>query len=194
MGTAEAVGFEAIFKTANKSRLQPIYDEKGINPLQEEKPAQKRRTQPRNSIPEARTRIEREAERRRREQERYQNGIQEQQDAIKRSGNLRSEILKGIRQGEDTTGLLLKACECISLQTGDKLFYSQAEKDVRSIYGYGLGDMYPLQLDLSDTQARLIRLLQAEERETDADVKRRLHGAITAHRQRIEQINESLRK
>ena len=45
------------------------------------------------------------------------------QEAISKAGQLMNEITKGVQSGENTEDLLLKAIECISLTTGDKVFY-----------------------------------------------------------------------
>jgi hypothetical protein len=51
---------------------------------------------------------------------------------------LRSELIKGIAQGEDTAGLFLKAMKCISLMTGDTVAYTQTAADIKRIYGVEL--------------------------------------------------------
>jgi len=51
----------------------------------------------------------------------------EYQHNIKESGSLRTAILKGAKVGEPPVALLLKAVKCISLMTGDTVFYSQLE-------------------------------------------------------------------
>ena len=56
------------------------------------------------------------------------------QDAIIKSETLRSEITKGIQTREDPIDILLKAIECISLITGDKVFYALNEKNVKMTY------------------------------------------------------------
>lgn len=137
--------------------------------------------------------LQREADKRKAERERYREGIAKQQDAIRKSGTLRSEILKGIKQGEDTALLLIKACECISLQTGDSQYYKQAENDIRTIYGT-LGNEPLIQEELNQTKERLARLESALETEQDTDRKQRLLGTVQSHRKHIKDIEESLRK
>ena len=57
------------------------------------------------------------------------------QEAIVKSGELTSEITKGIQAGEKPEVLLLKAIECISLITGNKLFYELNRENIKKIYG-----------------------------------------------------------
>ena len=57
------------------------------------------------------------------------------QENIKTSSQLQTEILKGIKAGEDVYSLFLKAAKAISLMTSNKLFYTQIEADTRAIYG-----------------------------------------------------------
>ena len=52
------------------------------------------------------------------------NSHQEIADNISKSQHLRAEINKDITAGADTTETLIKALECISLMTGDSIFYN----------------------------------------------------------------------
>lgn len=63
------------------------------------------------------------------------------QENIKTSSHLQTEILKGLKAGEDVYSLFLKAAKAISLMTSNSLFYSQIE----AIYGRGLQHKPPLQ-------------------------------------------------
>lgn len=56
--------------------------------------------------------------------------FKEYQENIKRSGTLRSEILKGAQAGDDPTELLLKAAECIGRMTGDNMYHEQVRRAV----------------------------------------------------------------
>ncbi len=113
----------------------------------------------------------------------------EYQHNIKESGSLRTAILKGAKVGEPPVALLLKAVKCISLMTGDTVFYSQLEGDIVSIYGAGLQEPEPLELELKGVQERLQNLQKALERDTEpADSKQRIERAIQAHRDRESQL------
>lgn len=68
------------------------------------------------------------------ELERARAVLADRQQAIKDIGNLRTEILQGIKANESAKDLLLKACNAISLITGDKAFYSQAVENMRTAY------------------------------------------------------------
>ena len=107
------------------------------------------------------------------------------QENIKRSGQLQTDILKGARAGEDIYSLFLKAVQAISCMTHNKTFYSQVEADLISIYGIGRQQPAPLKLELMDTQKRLDRLREAEQREPNIDSIKR---AITAHQNRIAEL------
>lgn len=56
------------------------------------------------------------------------------QENIKRSGMLRADVLKGIQSKKDPADVLLIACECISRMTDDKVYFNQAEKDIKKYY------------------------------------------------------------
>lgn len=115
------------------------------------------------------------------------------QENIRKSVQLQTEILKGIKAGEDIYSLFLKAVEAIGCMTSNKLFYTQAEADIKSIYGAGLLEKQPLKLELVEVQTRLQRLTEAQEREQGLDSKQRIGAAIKAHQNRITEF-ESLIK
>lgn len=72
-----------------------------------------------------------------RDREEARQVMKEYQENIKKSEELRREILKGINQGESTTDLLIKALECISLTTGDTVIYNQGKNVIINKYGSG---------------------------------------------------------
>lgn len=114
------------------------------------------------------------------------------QQNIKTSSQLQTEILKGLKAGEDVYSLFLKAAKAISLMTSNALFYNQTEADLIAIYGAGLQEKAPLKKRLQDTQKRLQRLLEAEQRETLPDDKERIRAAIKAHREAIETLEKTI--
>jgi len=57
------------------------------------------------------------------------------QEAIVKSGQLTSDITKGIQAGEKPEVLLLKAIKCISLITDDKVFYELNKSNLEKLYG-----------------------------------------------------------
>ena len=113
------------------------------------------------------------------------------QENIKRSGQLQTDVLKGVQAGEDIYSLFLKAVQAISCMTSNKTFYSQVEADLISIYGIGLQQPAPLKLELMGTQKRLDRLREAEQREPNIDSIKR---AITAHQNRIVELEKQIAK
>lgn len=115
------------------------------------------------------------------------------QENISRSQTMTAELLKGVHAGEDSNLLLLKATKIISMMTGNGLIYEQLESDLKSIYGAGLLEPYPLELELKEIQGRLERLQEAEQREGETEAsKQRIRNAITAHRKREIYLKELL--
>lgn len=110
------------------------------------------------------------------------------QNNSKISSHLQREILQGVKSGVDIYNLFLKACKAISLMTSDNVFYNVIEADIKSIYGKGLLEVTPLSIELSDTQKRLARLIEAKAAEKDIDVSKRLSAAIKAHKAKVEQL------
>lgn len=118
----------------------------------------------------------------------------EYQQNIKTSSQLQTEILKGAKAGESIYSLFLKACKAISLMTSNTVFYSQLEGDIRAIYGQGLLDPLPLQIELQQTQERLTRLREAEQRELDGDSKDRIKRAAKAHEAKIADLESLIQR
>lgn len=127
---------------------------------------------------------------RERELERAREVYRIHQENTKASSQIQTDILKGARAGEDIHSLFLQAAKAISLMTGNGAFYSQLEEDLRVIYGRGLLHPLPLQKELREAQERLQRLLAAEEAETQPGSRRRIQGAIAAHRRLIAELEE----
>jgi hypothetical protein len=123
-----------------------------------------------------------------RAQEDHQRSLEvyrEYQDNTKKSSQLQTEILKGIKAGEDVYSLFLKAAKAVSLMTHNSQFYSQIEADIGAIYGRGLNCKPPLQKELQEAKGRLQRLLEAEQREPSGDSRERIHRAVKAHQDTI---------
>ena len=120
-------------------------------------------------------------------QERVAGVYRKQQENIRKAGSLRTEITKGIQAGQSTYRLLLKAMECISLMTGDTVFYPQGKDELQKLYGI-FGDQEAKATEREEVQQRLTRLLEAYDREQNTDDKRRIKTAIDRHRERINEL------
>lgn len=129
--------------------------------------------------------LQREADRKKQDIDHSLAICKEYQQNIKTSSQLQTEILKGAKAGESVYSLLLKACKAISLMTSNSVFYSQIEGDIKAIYGQGLLDPLPLQIELQETQERLTRLGEALNREIEPDAKDRIQRAVKAHEAKI---------
>lgn len=71
-------------------------------------------------------------------------------------------------------------------------FYTQAERELMSIYGDGLRQRPPLQLERNAAERRLQRLRDSLETETDTKSRDRICAAITAHENRIHELDTHL--
>lgn len=116
------------------------------------------------------------------------------QENIKTSSTLQTQILKGLKSGEDVYSLFLKAAKAISLMTSNSVFYSQTEEDLKAIYGRGLQEKPPLQIELEEVQGRLQKLIEADKREKDSDSKERIQRAIQAHKNKATELREMIEK
>lgn len=114
-------------------------------------------------------------------------GYKAQQENIRKAGQLRAEINKGVQAGEPIYKVLLKAIECISLMTGEKLFYDMNKENLQTIYGI-LGDPEAIEIERQEVQQRLNNLKAAYEGEEAPDAKRRIQNAIKAHEDKLNKL------
>ena len=138
--------------------------------------------------------LQREADRKKQDIDRSLAICREYQQNIKTSSQLQTEILKGAKAGESIYSLFLKAVKAISLMTSNTVFYSQLEGDIRAIYGQGLLDPLPLQIELQETQERLTRLREALNREIEPDAKERIQRAVKAHEAKIADLESLIKR
>jgi len=127
--------------------------------------------------PPAAAQLRREAEQQQYELRRAREILKEYQDNTRASGTLKSEILKGTNRGEDIPRLLLQACKLISIMTGDELFYTIIERNVREIYGAGMLEQVPLDIEIKSLERRRDLLAAAYERETETDTREHIKNA-----------------
>ena len=138
--------------------------------------------------------LQRQADANKEEKKRALEIYREYQSNIKVSSQLQTDILKGIKRGEDIYSLFLKAVQAISLMTSNTVFYNQIEGDIRAIYGEGLLAPLPLQMELQQAEERLTRLREAEGRELEANSRERIKRAVTAHENRIVELEALIAK
>ena len=113
----------------------------------------------------------------------------QEQENIKKAGDLIPEITKGILAADNPLTLLLKAIKCIGLMTGNNAFYNQSLTDIKAVYGIGLHDPQAIEIELQETDSRLAKLWAAINDATPEEQKN-LERAIKAHEQRIEYLKK----
>jgi len=193
--------FGGLFSAASRENKAPSKPQEELleapqykEPIEKEKPTESRTEGKGEAAIIPALSLLRKAERDKAELERSFQICKEYQDNIRVAGSLLTDILKGVRAGEDVYTLFLKAVKAISLMTSDTLFNTQIEGDMRAIYGRGLGQKPPLQQELKDTQERLQRISEAEQREQDYDSQQRIKAAIQRHKSRIAELEEQIRR
>lgn len=82
---------------------------------------------------------------------------------------------------------MLKAIECISLMTGEKLFYDANREYLQTIYSI-LGEPEAIEIKRQETEQRLTRLKVAREKEREPGAKRRIQTAIKAHEEQLKTL------
>lgn len=138
--------------------------------------------------------LTREAEENRRDLERARKVYKEYQHNILASSTLRSEITKGTNTGEPLERLFLKAVECIAKMTGDSSFYTIIERNVREIYGAGMLEQVPLDMEIKALLRRRDLLAAAYERETETDTREHIKAAYMETCKRAGGLLEAAKK
>ena len=111
------------------------------------------------------------------------------QDNIKKSGQLITDIIKGLQSGIDIYDLFLKAVECVGFCTGDTTLRDVCENHLEIVYGYGGESDSPLEMTLRAAETRLERLNAVRGTpKTNPDTIERLDAAIRTHRELIERL------
>lgn len=116
------------------------------------------------------------------------------QQNISKSGQLLTEIRKGILSGKNIYILFLLAIQAISLMTSNQMFYYEVEKNIQVIYGRGLQEPSALELELVETQNRLNKLNDALAREQDSDCLTRIGMAVEEHKRSIFELQQAINK
>ena len=133
--------------------------------------------------------------RKKEERQRTLEAYRDYQNNIKKAGSLRTDILKGVQTGEPAHAFLLKAVECISRMTGDRLFYTQIAEDLRAVYGEAFLEEIPLEWELAEVEERLEKMREALARETtEPDARDRIKRAIRKHEEKRAEIERLIQK
>jgi len=122
--------------------------------------------------------------------ERLAAAYKKQQENVKKSERLRAEVNKSIQAGEPVYKVLLKAIECISLMTGDKVFYNMNKDYLQTIYGI-LGEPAAIEIEKQEVKQRLTKLMAAYKMDYPEDERRRIKNAIKAHQEKLKKLEEA---
>lgn len=136
----------------------------------------------------------REAERRKQDHARSLEILKTYQENIIRSGNLTSQITKGMEAGDDIHSLYLKSIEVIALLTNDNAIRESAKRYMRTVYGIGSQRERPLQRELEAVNKTIFYLEESILWETDEAEIARINKAITTHKRRAEALEAEIKK
>lgn len=114
-------------------------------------------------------------------------------DNVCATDELQTQILMGIKAGEDFYHLFLKAAKAVSLLTSNVQFYDQIKRDCRSMYGGIFNQKEPLEEMLEEAHQRMAQLEKAAAVESDIDIRDRINRCIDAHREKIAELEEQIR-
>lgn len=132
--------------------------------------------------------LQRQADDNARALERAREIYKEYQAAKLAAGGLVSEILRGMDTGESLAALFLKACNALGKVTGDTVLFDVARAKLLDIYGRGLLEPEPLNVEIDRITERLDLLTAALEREQGTDAEKNISRAIQRHREERERL------
>lgn len=112
------------------------------------------------------------------------------QENIRKVGQLNTEILKGLQNGESLAILFLKAVKAITLCTGNTADYDIIESTLTAVYGTALHDKDVISININAVQSRLDRLNKALPEVDDIRERSRIEQAIQAHRKQLERLKQ----
>ena len=119
------------------------------------------------------------------ERKKIAEAYREYQNNIKTAGWTISEIRKGILAGEDIYSLFLKAMDAIGKMTGERDLEEQTRSDLLAVYGIGLQETQPLQMERDRIRQRIARMETALANADPAN-RSQIERAIRAHRAMLE--------
>ena len=170
-------------KQAPRSPLEPLKDKTSINTSLENKEAVQGQIETQTGNNELIRRIERKNI----EKSDQKQIISMYTENLSKASIQQSEILKGIKAGDDIYNLFFKAIDTIELLNNNKAFSTQAKEDIIKIYGEKLGNKRPLEIQLEETHKRYSRLKKSLKQAKGED-KQRIEKAIIDHRQVMEKL------
>lgn len=148
-------------------------------------------TEEKSKTPQQAPTLQKKADNRKQQLEFSADVLKVHQEAKRKTTLLISDITKGLQQGEDIHDLFLKALEALALTTNAPDFYQRSRETLKTVYGVGLGEARPLEIELEDIRRRLERLQTALKQADGAEEQRRLKNAIKAHEKRVEKLTAS---
>lgn len=170
-------------KQAPRSPLEPLKDKSSINTNPENKEA----TQGQIETQTGNNELIRRIERKNIEKSDQKQIISMYTENLSKASIQQTEILKGIKTGDDIYNLFFKAIDTIELLNNNKAFSSQAKEDIIKVYGEKLGNKRPLEIQLEETHKRYSRLKRSLKQAKGED-KQRIEKAIIDHRQVMEKL------
>lgn len=114
------------------------------------------------------------------------------QENIRKVGQLNTEILKGLQNGESLAILFLKAVKAITLCTGNKAEYDIIESTLLAVYGTALHNEEVVAVSVDAVQSRLSRLEKALTEVADSSEQSRIEQAIQAHKKQLEYLKQQV--
>ena len=139
----------------------------------------------------ARSPLERQQAQTREDQARAFDVYKQYQQNIMLTGQLDTEIIKGLQAGEPLPSLFLKAMKAFYLCKGAENALPIIENTLLTVYGTGLKEAEVRAMQADQIQQRLDNLRTAYKSETNDDDRKRLQQAIRMHEKRLESTKET---
>ncbi|MEE3499356.1 MAG: hypothetical protein VZS12_09540 [Ruminococcus bromii] len=139
----------------------------------------------------ARSPLERQQAQTREDQARAFDVYKQYQQNIMLTGQLDTEIIKGLQAGEPLPSLFLKAMKAFYLCKGAENALPIIENTLLTVYGTGLKEAEVRAMQADQIQQRLDNLRTAYKSETNDDDRKRLQQAIRMHEKRLESVKET---
>ncbi len=143
---------------------------------------------PTKSEPERKSTLEREQDRQKQELLKAHEVYAAYQSNTRKAEQITIDISKGLQRGENLAALFLKAVECISLLTDNRVLYSTSKSTIQTVYGIALHERAAADLTAAAVTDRLDKLRQSEHEITDEAAKSRLQQAIREHEKLLKDL------
>lgn len=108
---------------------------------------------------------------------------------------IKMEIVRMIHSGESPYDVIFHVAKWLEEASGERGYAAYVEEQIRSVYGLALQHVRPMEDELRDVKARLLRIEEAyQSSEFTEEEHIRIGFAVDRHKKNIERLEEMIER